>query len=66
MFFTQDEVSTWGFWLVDYKGASEDDVDGLEDGWDSFWIWERGSLGKLVALNGMTFIWLLIITFSYG
>ena len=32
MFFTQDEVSTYGFWSMDYKGASEDNADDVEDG----------------------------------
>ena len=36
MFYIQDEVSTCGFWLMDYKGASKDNVDGVEGGWDDF------------------------------
>lgn len=36
MFFAQDEVSTCGIWLVEYKCSSNNDVDGLEDEWDCF------------------------------
>ena len=31
MFNIHDEVLICGFGLVDYKGASKDDVDGLDD-----------------------------------
>ena len=36
MIFTQDEVSTRGFWPMDCEGVFKDNVDSVVDGWNGF------------------------------
>ena len=66
MIFTQYEVLTCRFWLVGYKGVYEDDANGMEDEWDGFQFWEKGSLGDSVAYSEWALLWSLVMTCKGG
>ena len=66
MVFTQDEVLTSGFWVVDFEGSSKIDAYGLGDDWDGLYFWEMGSLWDSMDYNALPLIWSLMMTYAHG